>query len=69
MAKKKEEVDAETMEVIQWCIKIEELMIVAGVSQAEAQDHIEEHADWFTDMFYDGLTPEQAVKEALHLPD
>ena len=68
MAKKKVELDAETMEVIEWCTKVEELLVAAGASRAEAQDHIEEQADWFTDMFYDGLTPEQAAKEALNDP-
>lgn len=68
MAKKKIELDAETMEVIEWCAKVEELLIAAGASRDEAQDHIEENADWFTDMFYDGLTPEQAAKETLSDP-
>ena len=68
MAKKKIELDAETMEVIEWCAKVEELLITAGASRDEAQDHIEENADWFTDMFYDGLTPEQAASEALNDP-
>ena len=31
----------------------------------QAQDHIEEQVEWFTDQFYDGLTPEEAAKEAL----
>jgi hypothetical protein len=68
MAKKKVELDAETMEVIAWCTKVEELLIAAGASRDEAQDHIEENADWFTDMFYDGLTPEQAARETLNDP-
>ena len=32
---------------------------------AQAQDHIEEQVEWFTDQFYDGLTPEAAAQEAL----
>jgi len=68
MAKKKNEIDAETMEVIEWCIKVEGFLVAAGASQPEAQDHIEENAEWFTDLFYDGLTPEQAAREALNDP-
>lgn len=68
MAKKKNELDAETMAVIDWCSKVEDLLIAAGATRDEAQDHIEENADWFTDLFYDGLTPEQAAKEALNDP-
>jgi hypothetical protein len=33
---------------------------------AQAQDHIEEQVEWFTDMFYDGLSPEEAAKAALN---
>jgi hypothetical protein len=69
MPKKKNEVDAETMEVIEWCIKVEGFLVAAGATQHEAQDHIEENAEWFTDLFYDGLTPEQAAKEALNDPE
>ncbi len=36
-----------------------------GATQAQAQEHIEEQVEWFTDQFYDGLTPEEAAKEAL----
>jgi len=68
MAKKKNDIDPETMQVIEWCIKVEDLLVAAGATRDEAQDHIEEQADWFTDMFYDGLTPEQAAKEALNDP-
>jgi len=31
----------------------------------QAQDHIEEQVEWFTDQFYDGLTPEETAKEAV----
>ena len=65
MAKKKEELDAETMELIQWCIEVEEWLVKGGATQKQAQDHIEEEVEWFTDLFYDGLTPEEAAKEAL----
>jgi hypothetical protein len=65
MAKKNEELDAETMELIQWCIEVEGWLVKGGATQKEAQDHIEEQVEWFTDLFYDGLTPEEAAKEAL----
>lgn len=66
MAKKNNTVDAETMAIIEWCIEVERHFITAGATQEEAQQHIEEHVEWFTDMFFDGLTPEQAAKEALN---
>jgi hypothetical protein len=39
--------------------------VAGGATQKQAQDHIEEEVEWFTDLFYDGLTPEEAAKEAL----
>lgn len=69
MPKKKVEVDEETMAIIEWCILVEGFLVAAGATQKEAQDHIEEQAEWFTDLFYDGLTPEQAAKEALNDPE
>ena len=66
MAKKKNDIDAETMAVINWCIEVEAYLIAAGATQDQAQDHIEENVEWFTDLFYDGLSPEQAAKEALN---
>ncbi|GAB3466015.1 hypothetical protein GCM10027321_31820 [Massilia terrae] len=65
MAKKKEELDEETLALIQWCIEVEGWLVKGGATQREAQDHIEEQVEWFTDLFYDGLTPEEAAKEAL----
>lgn len=65
MAKKKEELDAETLALIDWCIEVEGFLVKGGASVAEAQEHIEEQVEWFTDQFYDGLTPEEAAKEAL----
>lgn len=65
MAKKKEELDEETLALIQWCIEVEGWLVKGGATQQEAQDHIEEQVEWFTDLFYDGLTPEEAAKEAL----
>lgn len=66
MAKKKqEELDPETLELIQWCIEVEGCLVQGGATVEQAQDHIEEQIEWFTDLFYDGLTPEEAAKEAL----
>jgi hypothetical protein len=62
---KKEELDEETMALINWCIEVEKHLVAGGATQAQAQDHIEEEVEWFTDLFYDGLTPEEAAKEAL----
>ena len=65
MAKKKEELDSETLELINWCIEVEGFLVKGGATQEEAQEHIEEQVEWFTDQFYEGLTPEEAAKEAL----
>jgi hypothetical protein len=65
MAKKKEELDEETLALIHWCIEVEHFLVAGGATQAQAQEHIEDEVEWFTDQFYDGLTPEEAAKEAL----
>lgn len=66
MAKhKQDELDDETLALLAWCEQVEHLLVAAGASVAEAQDYIEEQAEWFTDMFYDGLSPEEAAKQAL----
>ncbi len=63
---KKEDIDPETLELIQWCTEVEGYLVAAGASLKEAQDHIDEQAEWFTDQFYEGLTPEQAAQAALN---
>jgi hypothetical protein len=65
MAKKDEQLDDETLALINWCIEVEGYLVAGGATQKEAQDHIEEQVEWFTDLFYDGLSPEEAAKEAL----
>ncbi|MDN4056177.1 hypothetical protein QPK32_24225 [Massilia sp. YIM B02763] len=65
MAKKEEKLDEETMALINWCIEVEHHLVAGGATQAQAQEHIEEQIEWFTDLFYDNLTPEEAAKEAL----
>ena len=62
---KKEQLDDETMALIQWCIEVEHHLVAGGATQEQAQEHIEEQVEWFTDLFYEGLSPEQAAKEAL----
>ena len=62
---KKEELDEETMALINWCIEVEKHLVAGGATEAQAQEHIEEQVEWFTDLFYDGLTPQEAAKEAL----
>jgi hypothetical protein len=62
---KKEELDEETMALINWCIEVEKHLVAGGATQSQAQEHIEEQVEWFTDLFYDGLSPEEAAKEAL----
>lgn len=63
---KKEELDPETLELIQWCIEIEGYLVAAGASLKEAQEYIEEEAEWFTDQFYEGLTPQEAAKASMN---
>jgi hypothetical protein len=63
---KKEELDPETLELIQWCTEVEGFLVAAGASLKEAQDYIDEQAEWFTDQFYEGLTPEQAAKASMN---
>jgi hypothetical protein len=65
MAKKKETLDPETLALIHWCIEVEGFLVAGGATQAEAQQHIEDEVEWFTDQYYEGLTPEQAAREAL----
>ena len=63
---KKEKLDPETAALIQWCTEVEGFLVAGGATLAQAQEHIEEQVEWFTDMFYDGLSPEQAAKAALN---
>ena len=41
-------------------------LVAAGATLRQTQEHIEEQAEWFTDQFHNGLTPEEAAKEALN---
>jgi hypothetical protein len=62
---KKPELDPEEAALIAWCTQVEEFLVKGGATRAQAQEHIEEEVEWFTDQFYDGLSPEEAAKEAL----
>lgn len=63
---RKEELDPETLELIKWCTEVEGYLVAGGATLKQAQEHIEEEVEWFTDQFYDGLTPEEAAKAALN---
>jgi len=65
MMAKKEQLDPETEALIKWCTEVEGFLVAGGATLEQAQEHIEEEVEWFTDLFYEGLTPEQAAKEAL----
>jgi hypothetical protein len=67
MAKKQnDDLDPETLALIRWCTEVEPFLVAGGATLAQAQEHIEEEIEWFTDRFYDGLTAEEAAKEALN---
>ena len=59
------DLDEETLALIHWCIEVEGFLVAGGATLAQAQEHIEDEVEWFTDQFYDGLTPAEAAKEAL----
>lgn len=63
---KKDKPDPETVALIKWCIEVEGFLVAGGATLAQAQEHIEEQVEWFTDLFYEGLTPEEAAKAALN---
>ncbi len=65
MSRKKEEIDPDEMALIEWCTEVEELFVLAGVPRHEAQQYIENEAEWLTDLFYDSLSPEEAAQQAL----
>lgn len=65
MPKKQNDLDPETLALIQWCTEVEALLVAAGATLQEAQSYIEDEAEWFTDQFYEGLTSEQAARAAL----
>jgi hypothetical protein len=66
MMAKKNEPDAETVALIKWCTEVEGFLVAGGATLSQAQEHIEEQVEWFTDLFYDGLTPAEAAKAALN---
>jgi hypothetical protein len=54
--------------LIEWCTEVEGFLVAAGATLREAQGYIEEQAEWFTDQFYEGLTPQEAAKASLNEP-
>lgn len=63
---KKHTPDPDEAALIEWCVEVEGFLVAGGATLRQAQEHIEEQAEWFTDQFYNGLTPEEAAKEALN---
>lgn len=63
---KKEKLDPETEALIAWCIEVEGFLVAGGATVEQAQDHIEEQVEWFTDMYYEGMSAEDAAKQALN---
>lgn len=63
---RKEKLDPETEALINWCIEVEGFLVAGGATLSQAREHIEEEVEWFTDQFYEGLTPEEAAKAALN---
>lgn len=61
---RKNKLDPETEALIKWCTEVEGFLVAGGATLDQAQAHIEEEVEWFTDMFYDGLTPEEAANAA-----
>ena len=49
---KKEKLDPETEALIQWCTEVEKFLVKGGATLEQAQQHIEEEVEWFTDQFY-----------------
>ena len=65
VAKKNDELDPETMAVIEWCIEVEGYLVAGGATVAQAQEYIEDQIEFLTDQFYDQVSAEDAAKEAL----
>ena len=63
--KKDKELDQDTIALIEWCMQVEAQLIERGATREEAQEQIEEQAEWYTDLFYVGYSPEQAAEEAM----
>lgn len=61
---KKSTYDPDEEALIQWCIEVEGLLVAGGATRRQAQEYIEEEAEWFTDMYYEGLSAEEAAQQA-----
>lgn len=64
--KQNKELDPDTLALLEWCAQVETELITRGATRLEAQANIEEQAEWYTDLFYNGYSPEQAAIEALN---
>src|SRR3569832_1831836 len=56
--------DPDTLALIKWCTLVEGFLVAGGATLDQAQQHIEEQVEWFTDQFYDCLTPGGAAGAA-----
>lgn len=65
MSRKTQDADPDEIALIKWCTVIEQIFVAAGVPLQEARQYIEDEAEWFTDMFFDGFSPEDAARSAL----
>lgn len=65
MARKQQEADPDEVALLEWCTVVEGLFVAAGVPRPDAQQFIEDEAEWLTDMFYEGMSPEDAARAAL----
>ncbi|NYT22194.1 hypothetical protein H0A73_01120 [Alcaligenaceae bacterium] len=64
--KKKSMPNPDEVALIEWCTEVEGFLVAAGATLHQAQEHIAEQAEWFTDQFHNGPTPEEAATEALN---
>ncbi|VCU70327.1 hypothetical protein PIGHUM_02397 [Pigmentiphaga humi] len=60
------DLDPDLQALLAWCGEVEKLLVQAGASLEEAREYIEEEAEWFTDQFYEGMTPEEAARQSLN---
>ena len=62
---KKDDLDAETLALIEWCTQVETFLVAAGASLVEAQNYIDEQAEWFTVSFTTGSHHKKLPKHLL----
>lgn len=69
MAKHPFEDDPDLQALFEWLEEVEDKLVEAGAKRHEAQEYIEEEADWFTDQFYEGLSAAEAAQASLNDPE